>query len=393
MIFRALRSHLAHWGMIGLGALLALSLTACDTRPLQAENRLFLDLSLELLGTVELPTFTFQDTPVGGLSGITYDRQNDRYYAISDDRSILAPARFYQLKLATIPDAQAPEKAVEVESVTFLKDTQGELYAPHTIDTEAIALSPRHTLYIASEGNLGRQIPPFIGEFDPTTGQLLNTLGLPKRFLPNTPIRNEEDIPHGIRDNLGFESLTLGITSLAPDDPFRLFTAPESALLQDQLEQDDSRLRLLHYVINPIGPELLISENLYLLDPIPPDSITLAQGLVELFALEREGYLLSLERTLSFTGFGAKLFQLSTGNATDTSRIETLSGSLSNVEPLRKQLLLNLEDLGIPLDNLEGMTLGPRLPDGSQILLLVSDNNFSEDQVTQFIWFRFTQKP
>ncbi len=33
------------------------------------------------------------------------------------------------------------------------------------------------------------------------------------------------------------------------------------------------------------------------------------------------------------------------------------------------------------------MTLGPRLPDGRQSLLLVSDNNFTPGQVSQFLLF------
>jgi hypothetical protein len=58
------------------------------------------------------------------------------------------------------------------------------------------------------------------------------------------------------------------------------------------------------------------------------------------------------------------------------------------VEPLRKRLLLNLEDLEIDLDNLEGLAFGPKLSDGSQTLLLVSDDNFSDLQITQFLLFK-----
>lgn len=45
------------------------------------------------------------------------------------------------------------------------------------------------------------------------------------------------------------------------------------------------------------------------------------------------------------------------------------------------------DDLGIPIDNIEGMTFGPPLPDGRQTLLIVSDNNFSPEQFTQFVAF------
>jgi hypothetical protein len=55
---------------------------------------------------------------------------------------------------------------------------------------------------------------------------------------------------------------------------------------------------------------------------------------------------------------------------------------------LRKKLLLDLNELGISLDNLQGMTLGPRLSDGTQSLLLVSNNNFVKEQGSQFLLFR-----
>jgi hypothetical protein len=54
--------------------------------------------------------------------------------------------------------------------------------------------------------------------------------------------------------------------------------------------------------------------------------------------------------------------------------------------PVTKRLILNVEeDLGIEPDNIEGMTFGPALPDGRLPLILVSDNNFADNQATQFI--------
>ena len=53
----------------------------------------------------------------------------------------------------------------------------------------------------------------------------------------------------------------------------------------------------------------------------------------------------------------------------------------------RKSLLLQLPSTinGQPLDNVEGMTLGPTLPDGRQSVLLVSDNNFTAGQASQVL--------
>ena len=50
-------------------------------------------------------------------------------------------------------------------------------------------------------------------------------------------------------------------------------------------------------------------------------------------------------------------------------------------------MLLDLDELGIPLDNVEGLTLGPRLRDGRRSVVLVSDNNFAASQFTQFLLF------
>ena len=45
---------------------------------------------------------------------------------------------------------------------------------------------------------------------------------------------------------------------------------------------------------------------------------------------------------------------------------------------------------GIPLDNVEGMTFGPNLPDGRRSLILVSDNNFDPLAFTQFLAFAYS---
>jgi hypothetical protein len=47
-----------------------------------------------------------------------------------------------------------------------------------------------------------------------------------------------------------------------------------------------------------------------------------------------------------------------------------------------------LADLKIGLDNIEGMAIGPPLPGGGNMLLMVSDNNFKRLQVNQVLLFR-----
>ncbi|NJN91486.1 MAG: esterase-like activity of phytase family protein [Leptolyngbyaceae cyanobacterium SL_5_14] len=369
---------------------MVLLLAGCTLPQVSAEERLFLDLSLDFLGEYQLPSdTTFEDTPVRGLSALAYDRQGDRFYALSDDRSEFAPARFYTLKLNL--DGEGGEGAiagVEIENVTTLLGENGEPFATGTIDPEGLALSPRQTVFISTEGVASEGIPPFIDEFDLATGEWQQRLPIPERYVPKTV----EGQPQGVQNNLGFEALTLnpGGFSTTWLEPFRLFAATESALEQDRQPTSEETAdtqpvysRFLHYLIGDELP-VLIAEYLYPND-VPP--LLTVNGLTELVVLDQGGHFLSLERSFGIAGAGARIFEIATGGATDTSGIPKLNG-LGGIEPIRKRLLLDLADLNIPLDNLEGMTLGPQLPDGTQSLLLVSDDNFNPDQFTQFLLFR-----
>lgn len=377
-------------GLLAMLLVCASLLTGCNLPQVSAEQRLFLPLALEFLDEYKLPKANFKDTPVGGLSGITYDRQNDRFYAVSDDRSDRAPARFYTLKLeldqtatAKTPEAKTVKiKAITVKDVTTLTKEDGKPYEKGTIDPEGIALSPLGTVFISSEGAVRDGIPPFIHEFDRKTGALKRKLTIPAAFLPDGV---GEKQTRGVQDNLAFESLTLnaGATS---GDPFNLFTATETALLQDQEEAKlGAKIRMLHYYVQPTQITLL-GEHLYPLEPKP--RAILDHGLSEMLAIDQAGHFIALERSFGLTGFQVKLFQITTGSASDTSRVASFKGPLTGVQPIRKQLLLDLSQLKIGLDNLEGMTLGPRLADGSQSLVVVSDDNFQPLQVNQFLLFR-----
>lgn len=372
--------------------LVLLLLTGCSLPQVRAEDRLFLDLHLDYLGEYRLPKMSFAETTVGGLSGLSYDRQSNRFYAISDDRSNLAPARFYTLKMSlgtpADPKQESGIRSVELETVTTLKQEDGSPYAAGSIDPEGIAISPRQTVFVSSEGVSKQAIPPFVNEYDRQTGGWRSALPIPRRYLPADQT--------GVQDNKGFEALTLNPGGYAANsiEPFRLFTANEAPLVQDlpagspQEPNAPQPVRMMHFLVGSDRPTLL-SEHLYLVDPVPAGAQE--NGLCELITLDQGGHFLSLERSFGMAGFGIKLYQLATGGATDISGIPELRGNVQGITPVQKELVLDLAQLGIPLDNLEGMTLGPKLPDGSQSLILVSDDNFSPLQVTQFLLFRLRQ--
>jgi hypothetical protein len=396
------RTKIGSWilaGTISVGVLacviaIAIFLSSCSSDlPSEASSRIFNKLSIEYIGEYRIPKgFQVKNTPVGGLSGLTYDRQRNLFYAISDDRSEQAPARFYTLKLDldTTNPKQVKFDRVDITDVTLLKNERGETYGKGQTDTEAIALTPQSSVFISSEGDRNKNIPQFINEFDLKTGRVKQALPIPQRYLPDTEGKR------GIQHNLGFEGMTLSPIGTLPasGEPLRIFAVTESALKQDKevakVGQDGkipgAKNRWLHYLLTD-RPEI-ISEHLYQLDPPPLGA--LEHGIPEIQAIDTSGHFLTLERSFGLTGFRAKLFQATTAGATDTSKINSFIGN-TTIEPIKKQLALDLKQLDIYIDNLEGMALGARLPDGSQTLLLVSDDNFSKRQVTQFLLFKFKQ--
>ncbi|MDZ8053280.1 MAG: phytase [Aulosira sp. ZfuVER01] len=334
---------------------------------------------------------------LGGLSGVAYDATKNQFYAIADDRSQFAPARFYTF---TTDPASIATTGVNFTNVTPLKDTNGNLFALNSIDPEGIALTNNGTVFISSEGEVnpgvGRVTNPFIKEFSLTTGQEVRSLSVPKKFLPVVQDTNANGVVDagdtqtaGVYNNLAFESLTI-----TPDQK-TLFTATENALFQDGPKVSPttgSRSRILQYNLVTGQPE---KEYLYITDAsVTPNPATGAtdNGLVDLLAIDNRGTLLALERSFAQgVGNTIKIYEISLQGATDISSIDSLSSlsetQIAAIAPTQKRLLLNLNDLNLPTgtDNIEGIAFGPKLADSRQSIVLVSDNNFNTSQFTQIL--------
>ncbi|MEG3869917.1 esterase-like activity of phytase family protein [Microcoleus sp. Z1_B5] len=333
---------------------------------------------IDFIGRAIFPTGSpFEGTEIGGLSGITYDAEKQVYYAISDDRSSKAPARFYTLKI-NLQSGKLEKEQIAFTGVTTLLDENGKSFPELSLDPEAIAFTG-NSVFVSSEGDVDRQINPFIKEFS-LDGKLLKTLAIPELFLP------DDKGSKGIRNNLSFESLTL-----TPDRKY-LFTATENALVQDGAVpslQSGSPCRILRYDAVSGNPE---ASFLYITEPLPaganPVGKLTTNGLVDLLAID-DNRLLSLERAFSLeTGTTIRIFEISLEKGDRIEALESLQSRLGEVSPAQKRLLLDLETLKIPLDNIEGLTFGPALADASRGLILLSDNNFSPLQETQILGFQ-----
>ncbi|MBY5815860.1 esterase-like activity of phytase family protein [Rhizobium leguminosarum] len=336
-------------------------------------------ISLSYLGEFVIPTGHMENgVEFGGISGLDFDAATGHYLAISDDRSERGPARFYELDADL--DASGLKGVSIVKQVT-LKDKNGEPFVARTVDPESIRLG-KDGIYWGSEGDGKALLAPFVRVASPD-GSFVREFKLPEGFAPTA------DKSTGIRDNLAFEDL-----AVAPSGD--VFVGVEAALYQDGPKSSltsGSLSRIVRYDGATGEPK---AEYVYPVSPIPqaatkPDGGN-DNGMSEILALD-DHRLLAVERSYA-QGFGnnIKIMMMDLADATDVSAIASLAKNDQRVVPARKSQVLDLRAIGLVPDNIEAMSLG-KAKDGTDVLILGSDNNFSTSQKTQFYAFKVLSRP
>jgi hypothetical protein len=343
---------------------------------------------LSFLGKYELPHgFMFEQTMVGGLSGIDYDAANDEFYLISDDRSAINPARFYK---AAIGIGAGGINHVQWKSVTFLRNAKGSLYSSNktdpsnSTDPESIRFDPVHNQVVwTSEGEKLKSPGGWILQDPGIIRSSIQGNYADSFILP--PQLHMQPVEKGPRSNGTFEGLSF-------IDQFReLLVSLEEPLFEDGyragLGDSSTWVRFLRF---DAKTGFVLGQYGYRLDPVAhapkPEGAFRINGISEILYIGGDR-LLVVERSFSTgnPGCSVKVYLANLSEAGDISRLPGLERS--SFHPVKKELLLNMDDLGTHIDNVEGLSLGPRLPDGRQTLVFVTDNNFDEKQVTQFLLF------
>ena len=378
-----LNTH-AHWGkpLACLAGLALAVLTSLSTHALAepiampvAERM----ASLRWIGSFTLPTGTlFEGLAFGGISGL--DRAPDgTYWAISDDRET---PRMYALRIDL---DQKGLHDVSIDRMVKLLGADDQPWPARTADTEAIRFTAGGQLLIASEGQWSadplRRHQPFVHTFT-TGGHFV------RAFEPPPGFRLVDNATTGARSNKVFESL-----AVTPSGA--VFAANEEALIDDgpvATLETGSWLRMIRF--DPVSG-VAVAQYAYALPPIPlrrsrnertvPVSRA-SNGLTDLLAVDESSFI-AVERAY-VPGEGVTVRLMLTrmeASTTDVSPIQRLPGAL--FQPMSRELLL---ELPIPLnslqlDNIEAIAWGPVLTNGNRSLILVSDNNFSRLQTTQFM--------
>jgi hypothetical protein len=328
------------------------------------------------------------NTSIGGLSGIDYDKKQDLYYILSDDRSVINPARFYT---ARIRITGTRIDTVLFESVHLLQQPDRSPYASgkespgNAPDPESIRYhAPSGTIYWANEGERLVDAKRTLLR-DPSitrvtrAGEFIDSLTLPARLK----VSKEE---YGTRRNAAIEGL-----AFSPDQT-KLYFCTEEPLYQDgpraTTNANDGWIRIFSYDVksNDHLKQFAYKPERVAHAPVVDGAFTI-NGISEILALNNRE-LLIVERSYSTGRFTCtvKVYLADLRTAQDIARRESLI-SHPPARPVTKKLLLDMDELGIAIDNIEGVTFGPTLPNGSATLIFVSDNNFQRHQKTQVLLF------
>ena len=330
----------------------------------------------------------FRGTTIGGLSGIDYDTNRQVYYLISDDRSAINPARFYT---AAIHIDRNKIDSVEFIAVDSLKTKQGSTYPSskqdpsHTPDPESLRYDPlTDEIVWSSEGERIMRSGNNVLE-DPTltlvdrNGNYKDTFDLPR----NMHMRETENGP---RQNSVFEGITFS------SDYKSLYVSVEEPIYEDgpRAGTGDSTawIRIIKFDVSTKKP---IAQFAYKIEPVAYPAVPAyafkINGVSEIL-WTAEDKLLVIERSFSTgrPGSAIRVFFADLEQATNITDINSYN-TQSNAKAVSKKLLLNMDDLGRYVDNIEGVTFGPNLSNGHRTLVFVADDNFSPLQKTQFLLF------
>lgn len=363
-----------------------LFLSCTPSRPLQKDPA---NGSLTFLSEYVVPfNMQFENTTIGGLSGIDYDAKKKLYYLISDDRSEKNPARFYSAKVVINNNKI---DTVLFSSTIYLKDKLVNFYPNsgqdpyHTPDPEALRYDAKNNSFIwSSEGERIVNPQKIILENPAVTeinadGNYLDTFQLPSQLLMQAT-------ENGPRQNGVFEGLTF-------DENYKnLFVSVEEPLYQDgpRAGTGDSSgiIRIIKFDMATKKP---VAQYAYRIEPVAYPPVTPSSfkvnGISDILYMGNNK-LLVVERSYS-TGRLActiKVFLADLSSAENINDVPSLKDK-PGVKFISKKLLLNMDNLGIYIDNIEGVTPGPILANGKKSLLFIADNNFIPLEKTQFLLF------
>lgn len=345
---------------------------------------------------------------VGFFSDLYYDPNRNEWWGVSDrgpgGGTLSYDTRVQQFSINVDPNTGAIASFNIVQTIKFT-DAGNPLngLAPNPTNVLGRAFDPEGFVVNPKTGNflVSDEYGPSLREFN-RSGQLVRTFTTPANLIPRDSVTGIPNFagdpttnPAGKRTNRGFEGL-----AITPDGKFAY------AMLQSPTldEGGGANGRFARIVKFDTTTGNAVAQYAYLMDRSGQ-----GQGTSGLVALNDNEFLV-LERNNRGIGVGAdfatadkSVYKINLTGATDVSNITlpisgtTLPPGVVAVAKSAQFLDLDANTLAAlgnkPPEKLEGLTIGPRLNDGSFLLVVGTDNDYSVTQNgsnVQFdVYFRF----
>jgi len=312
-------------------------------------------------------------TKVGGLSGIDY--YNGNYYLVCDKRG---NPRFYKASININQkniDTLIITEVIELDrSAPFLKNK--------TLDLEGIRYDPeKDEIALTSEGAIQEGKDPSIFRVTPD-GKFISNYEIPAYFNASKKQKPRNNgVFEGLAEDYKQTGYWVGMELPLQKDGSKPKIFSSKSPVRITNFNKESRVATTQFAMQLEGITKI------------PWIYYAVNGLTELLEYAPNRFLV-LERAFS-AGHGSngntvRIFDVDAKNATNTIGFENLRKQ--DYTPATKKLVFDFKSVQNQLkeniiDNIEGMTFGPDLPNGNKTLLLVSDNNFSSfgRQISQII--------
>ncbi|MGG8495106.1 esterase-like activity of phytase family protein [Tenacibaculum sp. TC6] len=316
----------------------------------------------------------FQGNLIGGLSGI--DRYKDTYYLVVDD------SENPRVVTCTIAIENEKIKNIRFLNTISITDTVSTFYKEQLLDLESIFVNSDGTINLTSEGNIkgGKKPAVFITD---ATGAFLREIKVPDYFS-----NLEKGKP---RHNGVFEGSCKGIENKG------FWVAMEAPLEIDgdepTLQETQSPVRITYFDHVTEQATKQYAYQLEKIDKQPKGNINL-NGVTAILEYAPNVFFVVERIYQSDYGSYGNTIRIFKATANEQTTNTLTLGGLKNEPyiPLTKELVFDFSSVkdqlteGI-IDNIEGITFGPILPNGNSTLLVVSDDNFQKygKQLNQFV--------
>ncbi|MEG3438209.1 esterase-like activity of phytase family protein [Pannus brasiliensis CCIBt3594] len=369
---------------------------------------------------------------LGFFSDLYYDRYQNVYYGLSDRGPgggvYNYSTRVQKFTLTVDPNTGAISNFNIIQTILFtqngnpfnglnplaLNGNSGVL--GRSFDPEGFVVAPNGNFYVSDEYG------PSVYEFNPN-GEFIRAFTIPDNILPRAGANldyvatrtSTPALTTGRQDNRGFEGL-----AMTPDGS-KLLAMLQDPLVNEGSSNDGRRSRNLRIVEFDTATGTSTKQYIYPLEDIAAinaripgtanDFGATAQGRNigisaiialnnnEFLVLERDNRGLGVDTptTSTILPIGSKrVYKIDISGATDASGISLANTNTFTGTPVSKTLFLDIQAAltgQIIPEKFEGLTVGPRLNDGTYAILAGNDNDYSVTQNGSNVQFNVCTTP